>query len=175
MKKIQIILFAILMALPMVAQHPGDKGPGGKGDRENWKKWFKEMREFKHQYMVKELELTDKQKQDFFAVYDKMEDELGSLNREIRTEEDQLRKKGDDVSDQEYERVSKLMFEQKQKEASIEQTYYPKLKAILTPKQLFKLKNVEWRFTRELMDQHKRISGKEKGKGPGQREHENRK
>ena len=62
-----------------------------------------------------------------------------------------------EVSDLEYEKAAEAMIEVKGKEASVEEQYFAKFKTVLSPKQLFKLKQAERKFTRELMRQHSKM------------------
>lgn len=160
MKALKLFLIAMVMALPAVAQNRDGKPEGGK---ENFEKWFKEVREFKHKFMVKELGLKDNQKEEFFRIMDRMEDECGEVNRNARDMEHELLAKGDKATEAEYEKASLVLFEQKQKEAEIEMRAYKEFKKVLTPEQLFKLKNADWKFSRGLMDKHKRLKA---GEGP---------
>lgn len=165
MKVLQLFLFALLIGLPVSAQDRDGKPDGG---RENFEKWFKEIREFKHKYMVRELGLKDNQKADFFRIIDKMEDECGEVNRNARDLEKEIRDKGDKATDADYEKASRVFFEQKQKEAEIELRAYDELKKVLTPEQLFKLKNADWKFSRGLMEKHKRLKAGDNQKASGQ-------
>ncbi|MDE5646247.1 MAG: Spy/CpxP family protein refolding chaperone [Muribaculaceae bacterium] len=170
MKGFQLFLFAMLIGLPMTAQNRGEKPEAGK---ENFEKWFKEVREFKHGFMVRELGIKEEQKADFFRILDKMEDECGEVNRNARDLERQVREKGDKATDADYEKASKVFFEQKQKEAEIELRAYKEFQKVLTPEQLFKLKNADWKFSRGLMEKHRRLKGGNNGDA-GKREHEPR-
>lgn len=158
MKVLHLFLFALLVSLPGVAQNRDGKPEGGK---ENFEKWFKEVREFKHKFMVKELGLKDDQKEEFFKIMDRMEDECGEVNRNARDMEHEVRAKGEKATDADYEKASQIFFEQKQKEAEIEMKAYKEFKKVLTPEQLFKLKNADWKFSRGLMDKHKRLKAGE--------------
>lgn len=158
MKAFKLVLIAVVMALPAVAQNRDGKPKGGK---ENFEKWLKEVREFKHKFMVKELGLKDNQKEEFFKIMDRMEDECGEVNRNAREMEHEIREKGDKATETDYEKASQILFEQKQKEAAIEMNAYKEFKKVLTPEQLFKLKNADWKFSRGLMDKHKRLKAGE--------------
>lgn len=161
MKGFQFFLLAMLIGLPLTAQNRGEKPEAGK---ENFEKWFKEVREFKHGFMVRELGIKEEQKADFFRILDKMEDECGEVNRNARDLERQVREKGDKATDADYEKASKVFFEQKQKEAEIELRAYKEFQKVLTPEQLFKLKNADWKFSRGLMEKHKRLKASENHK-----------
>lgn len=120
-------------------------------------KWFKEMRDYKHNYLAKELDLSREQQRKFFPVYDEMEDETNRLSQETRQLEDKVAKEGDKATDIEYEKATEALFEQKCKEGEIEKTYMKKFQTILSKKQLFQLKGAERKFTRDIMKHHRRL------------------
>ena len=83
------------------------------------------------------------------------------VNREARAMEKKITKSSEKVSDLEYEKAAEAMYEVKGKEAAIEKQYFTKFKTVLTPKQLFELKQAERRFTDKLMKEHSKArSGK---------------
>lgn len=113
--------------------------------------WAKEMREYKHKFLAKELELSREQQRKFFVLYDQMEDELEQLNSESRTLDEEIKAKGDEVTDDDYERASEKLFNIRTREGAIDLKYYDKFKEILTKRQLFQLKGAERKFTREMV------------------------
>ena len=120
---------------------------------EDRQKYLSEMRQYKHDFLVKELELTRDQQNTFFTVYDKMEDELTQLADDTRMLEDKVTA-DDKASDVEIEAAARAMFEQKSKEGEIEKSYFDRFKGILSPRQLLNLKNAERKFTQQLVRQH---------------------
>lgn len=150
----------ILLIISLVAQLStiSAKDAPSKEERQ---KWFKEMREYKHSFMAKELSLTDDQQKEFFPVYDAMESELHKVSKETRQLEKKL-KESNEVSDIEYEKAAEAMFELKGKECDIEKSYFKKFSTILTKKQLFLLKGAERKFTRAIMKHHNRKKDKDK-------------
>ncbi|MDE6192125.1 MAG: Spy/CpxP family protein refolding chaperone [Muribaculum sp.] len=125
------------------------------------KEWFKELRQYKHNFLTKELDLTKEQEAKFFPMYDEMDDAMFKINREARAMEKKITKSSEKVSDLEYEKAAEAMYEVKGKEAAIEKQYFTKFKTVLTPKQLFELKQAERRFTDKLMKEHSKArSGK---------------
>ncbi|MDE6458947.1 MAG: hypothetical protein K2L31_10195 [Muribaculum sp.] len=125
------------------------------------KEWFKELRQYKHNFLTKELDLTKEQEAKFFPMYDEMDDAMFKVNREARAMEKKITKSSEKVSDLEYEKAAEAMYEVKGKEAAIEKQYFTKFKTVLTPKQLFELKQAERRFTDKLMKEHSKArSGK---------------
>lgn len=122
---------------------------------EERERWFAEMRNYKHQFLTENLDLTKEQQAEFFPIYDAMDDELLKLNRETRQLERKIRK-SESVSDIEYETAAHALFELGKKESEIRLQYFDKFKGILTPKQLFQLMKVERDFTKNIMQEHHR-------------------
>ena len=158
MKKISIIILA-LMFFASFSTIDAQKKPSKEGRQQ----WFKEMREYKHNFLSKELDLDDNQKEAFFKIYDAMEDETFNLHHGTRKLQRELIKKEADVTDIEYEKAAEALFELKYKEAQIGLKYFEQFKTVLTKKQLFLLKKAEDKYTRHLMKQHDRQK-KNKGK-----------
>jgi len=144
----------ISMAVPeMLAQVPLSEN-----DRA---RWLSEIREYKHESLAKDLELTREQQRDFFPLYDAMEDEVERINSETRALETRVNE-NNDATDLEIENASRTIFEQKRAEGQVEMTYFDKFKEILSPRQLLRLKNAERRFTQQLVKHHGRVRGKQK-------------
>lgn len=118
-------------------------------------RWLSELRTYKHDYLVKELDLTKDQQREFFPLYDKMEDEVERISSETRALEAKADNK--DASDLEIENAARTVFEQKRAEGQIEMTYFEKFKEILSPRQLLRLKNAERKFTQQLVKHHRRM------------------
>lgn len=125
--------------------------------KEDREKWFKEVREKKHMFLAKELNLSAEQQKEFFENYDRMEDETRKLQRETRQLERRTYEQGDKTTDLEYQKATEALYEEKVKEAQIEAKYREKFQTILSPEQLFKLKGAERKFTRQLMEQHRKL------------------
>lgn len=120
---------------------------------EDRERWFTEMRNYKHQFMTERLNLTKEQQNEFFPIYDKMDDELFQLNHETRQLEKKIRKAGK-ASDIEYETAARALFELGEKESKIRLRYFDQFKEILSPEQLFLLISVEREFTKKIMQEH---------------------
>ena len=140
------------LAVPSAAFAQKNDKPG---NREERSRWYKEMLQYKRDFMVKELQLTDEQKAKFIPIYDKMESETEAINRQTRQMMRSVEKKGSEATDLEYEKAAEATFELKSKEGAIDTKYYNELKTVLTPRQMFKFKNAENQFTRELMKHRK--------------------
>lgn len=149
--KLQNILLSFIVAMLLAV-------PGYAQDKPNIdrKEWFKELRQYKHKFLAKELELTKEQEEKFFPMYDEMDDAVWKVNREARGLERKIDKTQGKVSDLEYEKAAEAMYEAKGKEAAVEKQYFAKFKTVLSPKQLFKLKQAERKFMDKLMKEHSR-------------------
>ncbi len=118
--------------------------------------WAEKMRDLKHKHLVKELNLSRDQQNEFFPIYDAMEDELIALNQQARDMEMKL-ENSPLTSDLEYTSAARTMFEQKDKEYKIEMAYFAKFEKVLSPKQLFKLKAAERAFMGKVVRKHGRM------------------
>lgn len=148
-----ILCLSLAVCSTVSAQDNGRKRP----DR---KEWFKQMRNYKHDFMTRELSLTKEQQEKFFPLYDEMEGQLHKIQRESMMLERKVNSSSASITDLEYEKAAEAMVEVKGKEAAVEEKYFSKFKGVLSAKQLFELKLAERKFTRELMKQHSRMQGK---------------
>lgn len=129
-------------------------------DDEGRQRWMTEIRNYKHDFFTKELELSEDQQRDFFAEYDQMEDRINKLNSETRELEEKTID-NPDASDLELEATARALFEIKGEESKIELEYFEKFKNILQPKQLVLIKNTERKFTQQLVQHHRRLRSTE--------------
>ena len=88
-------LFPVLIVIcGLAAQAEGSRQcRGGRPSEAERKQWMTEMIQYKHDFMGRELELSDAQKEQFFSVYDKLESERWKLEREARKMEQEVRQK----------------------------------------------------------------------------------
>ena len=150
-----IVVILSLAALSVSAQQRGRQKP----DRE---KWFQELREWKHQFLIKEVELTEEQQPKFFAVYDAMQKEILAIHDGTRNMEKKL-SLNKQASDLEYEKMAEALIEVKIKEGEIQKRYLDKMKTVISSRQLYKLQVAEKKFIRMLNRQHNKHLG-DKGK-----------
>ena len=69
---------------------------------ERQRRWMSDMREYKKEFLTREMELSQEQQDKFFPLYSAMEDEVYQLNKESRELERKV-SSADNVSDLEYE------------------------------------------------------------------------
>ena len=113
MRKIYILLLALIFALPAFSQKSQS--------REKREDMRREMHEFKMKFIAQEIELQESQQKRFFEVYDRMWAERGKLFKATRGIEKKLRE--GNPSEQEYTEACRAMTEAKEKDAEIEKKY----------------------------------------------------
>ncbi|MDE5596093.1 MAG: hypothetical protein K2I89_11075 [Muribaculaceae bacterium] len=125
-------------------------------DDNDRQRWMTEMRNFKHDFLTKELDLSKEQQKDFFAAYDEMEDRINRLNIETRELEQKVMA-DPEASEVELDAAARTSYFLKNEESKIEIEYFDKFKDVLTPRQLIRLKNSERKFAQQLMQHHRRL------------------
>ena len=125
-------------------------------DASDRQKWMNEVRNFKHDFLAKELDLTKDQQKDFFTAYDEMEDRINRLNVETRDLEQKVMT-DQNASDVELDAAARSIYFLKNEESKIETEYFDRFKEILSPRQLIQLKTSERKFTQQLMQHHRRL------------------
>lgn len=156
-------IFFVILSLALTSHLSSIHARPQSLSEEDRDKWLTEVRNYRHDFLAKELSLTNEQQRAFFPVYDEMDDELIRVNIETRALERRI-EADNNATDTEIESAARAVYEQKAKEGEIEMRYYDKIKEILSPKQLLKLKNAERMFTQQLLKQHRRIEKKKAGK-----------
>lgn len=126
-------------------------------NEEDRNRYVTQIRAYKHDYFVKELDLTKEQQNTFFDLYDNMEDRIMDLGTETRSlERDAL---SESASPEAVETAAAALYRQKVQEGEIEMEYFEKFKNILSARQLVLLKQAERKFNQQLLRQHRRIRG----------------
>lgn len=148
MKKLLFVIFAIATLLPVAAEEPVDTMANR---RQEWKR---EMRENKHNYLARHLELTDEQRDKFFKIYDETDAEIAALNKQVREIERRVAD-NKDATEADYNEAIEEMFTLRQREGEIEKNALERYREVLTPQQLFKLKSAERQYTRALFNHHR--------------------
>lgn len=141
--KALFLILTLCLAQTVMAQQQGMT-------EEEREKWLTEMRNYKHEVLTRELKLTREQQNEFFPIYDQMDDQLMQIATETRTLEAKV-KNDSDASEIECEAAARAVYEQKSREGAVEMEYFDKFKQILTPRQLISLKNAERKFTNNLL------------------------
>lgn len=149
MCKKSIVIFSLIAAF-MLSINSAAAQRSRHDDDDQRKEWMNDLRNYKHEFYKKELDLTREQEAPFFKSMDQMDDELFRVGEETRQLERKIHQDSD-ASDTEMESAARALFEQKKKEADIELKYFEEYKTILTKRQLLKMKEAERRFNRALL------------------------
>jgi hypothetical protein len=139
------LIFTLLLAgisLIALAQHPPHRH---KPSPEQ----FEKMKAHKVAFITNELNLTSKEAQTFWPIYNEFEDSLHKLREENRKGRD--KGKIDEMSDTEIEKTIDNHFSFRQQELDLEKEYSVKFKAVLPIKKVAKLHRVEQKFHKELI------------------------
>lgn len=151
MKRFRI--FAVLLIILTAAGNHAQAD--SKNDKAGSRRvWNTELRNVKTDYVAAKLDLTADQREKFASLYTSMESEIRAVNTEARNAIDSVKAKGKAATDADYRHATRIAFDVKSKEAAIEKRYMTKFQQILTPAQLFALKDVETQFMKELMKKH---------------------
>lgn len=159
MYRVLSVIFCLMAAASLSSVFAQSVQP----DESDRRKWMTEMRNFKHEFLAKDLNLTKEQQQEFFASYDEMEDRIDRLNAETRDLEQRIMTDSD-ASDVEVDAAARAVYQLKSEESKIELEYFDRFKEILQPRQLIKLKNAERKFTQQLMIHHRRLKNNDGGR-----------
>lgn len=154
-RRIIALLIAFVSILPAAYAQDNTKTPS----RRERTEWMKQMRRYKADFIAGRLKLSEEQKAKFVPLYEEMDAKNARIEHEARQMERDIRKKGENATDTEYEKAAEALCEMKARQAAVEAEYLEKYKTVLNPRQLFQLKSAEREFTRQLMERH-RHSGK---------------
>ena len=108
--------------------------------QDNQKSRMAEFFEQKREYLIREVGMTEDEKNKFFPLYDELQKAKFKLYRDVRTKVKSVQEAGSSVSDKEYQDGARAMNELKLKEARLDDEYYHKFEKILSPQKLYKLR-----------------------------------
>lgn len=155
------ILTALILCLLCVSGQAYAQNKSDKPTPEEWARFRTEVRNYKHDFLARELELTAEQKREFFPVYDEMDDEIERINADTRSLAGRVFA-DPNASDVAVEAAARAVYGQKKAEGEVEERYFDRFKQILTPRQLLKLRHAERQFTQRLMRHHNKNKARDK-------------
>lgn len=118
-------------------------------DQAHREKIYREVQEFKMQYLAKEMDLSDEQKEKFFELYEQMTQEKQEIYRDAYQLNKNL-KKDKDATDEDYRQASEALAQANTQWNEVEKQYNEKFSEFLSQKQLFKLREAENNFKARL-------------------------
>lgn len=129
---------------PSETCRPQGKGGDGKCHKDK-KEMIKEIREFKVEFLAKEMELTAAQKKKFAEVYAERMEELHTYMEKSHALEKRM-KSDKNISEEEYAKAIATLDEYRDKCQEIEKRNDAKLKTFLSQKQMFRMRDAERKF-----------------------------
>jgi len=139
MKNIIFILLLTLAAGTTQAQAPGEH-----------------IEALKISYITRALELTPKEAQNFWPLYNEYQDKLEALKKERRAATIEKWKKDRDLNDEEIEEALNQYLAYNRKELELQEEYIEKFKKVLPVRKVAKLIVAEERFKLVLLQELKK-------------------
>ena len=150
MRTLIIALFTVFISLNANSlAHAQDN------DKPSTGKWMEEVRNFKHDFIIRETAMTNEQSKVLMPLYTEMEDKIYQANKDARAKEKEVAM-NPEASDDDYLNAATALSQVKSIEAEIQNHYFKLFSSILSPKQMFLLKQAENKFAIELLQHNKR-------------------
>ncbi len=120
------------------------------------RKWLNDVKDYKYQMLEREAQMTEKQAEEFFPLYQEMENRVFMVNLEARRMEMRVSDDFDTATDDDFKQAAQALSDVKVREAEIEKEYYPQFARILSDKQMFLLKRAETHFATDMLRHYNR-------------------
>jgi hypothetical protein len=119
---------------------------------ERQKRW-EEMKAKRAAFFTERIGFTEQEAQQFWPVYNKLQDEKGRLSKKLRDFHHNIKcnDKGEKIIN--YEEITDEMVNIKVQEANLDKVYHQKFKKILSPEKLFKYYQAERDWGGQLLKQ----------------------
>ena len=102
-------------------------------------------------FITNKLELTAKEAQTFWPIYNEYSSKMDKLRKTKRSDFEELKNKSENITDKELETFINEVFASKQKELDLQKEYYEKYAKVLPVKKVAMLYQAENQFKRELL------------------------
>ena len=127
---------------------------------------FREVQEFKMNYLAKEMDLNNDQKTKFFDLYREMTLKRRECMRNAYHLKHKL-KKMENPTEADRQVATEAMSKARAEEAAIEKEYAKKFSRFLTQKQIIKMKEGEEAFRKKMEEMKRNSHSKSKNKSKG--------
>lgn len=168
MKKLQLPqLVTALFILFFISGTAFSQQPTKKSPKEREEK----IEQLKIAFITKELNLTSEEAQQFWPVYNEMNDKIKLEKKSQRKTSQELKKNHDSFSDADFKSKIASILDSETREVELKSKYIGEIAAIISYKKASKLLSLEQRFKRELLSQlNKRTEpGQKQRQGSGPR------
>ncbi|MDR0230743.1 MAG: hypothetical protein LBI82_01305 [Dysgonamonadaceae bacterium] len=115
---------------------------------------FENLRVKRIAFFSKEIGLTAEEAKEFWPIYNELEEKKFEVNRNMRQEVRKIRdleRDGKNVSAAEYDRITNIIIDAREKELELEREALKKIRKILSPEKVFKYLRAEHLFAREAL------------------------
>ncbi len=102
-------------------------------------------------FLTNKLELTSKEAQAFWPLYNEYNTKIDKLRKSKKSDFDELKNKGENLSEKELEIFMNEIFATRQKELDLQKEYFEKYSKVLPMKKVALLYQAENQFKRELL------------------------
>ncbi len=120
------------------------------------------IKAYKTAYITQELDLSSKEAEKFWPLYNDYEKKLFSLRvLKVREERDRIKNQGgfEDLSDKEAKEALDNMIQNEKEIIKIKEELYKELTDVLSPIKILKLYKAEMGFNKKLLSQYKKNRG----------------
>ena len=146
MKKLVLIIVLMVIALPAIVSAQRGQGGGrqGPGPRE-------EVEKIRKNVYTRVLILSDEEAQKFWPVFDKMQQEMEGIRKEMNREKKSIRDNYATLTDAELDKKMENIFALEQRALDVKKKYYPEFKKVLPMKKVALLQRADREFKKELI------------------------
>lgn len=153
--KLKYIFLLLLFSLGLtVAAQQED------GGRYHRKFDIAKVKKEKEAFLIKKMELTAEEAKVFIPVESEYMDKKFALNREIRHQIRDLKRKKN-KTEEDYKKINDLTLEIEEKNAALKKEYYDKFEEILPAQKVVKYRSADQEFMTQLLKEHKSDQTKE--------------
>lgn len=146
MKKLILILFAVVLALPSIVL--AQRGQGGAGQGPGPKE---EVEKIRKNVYTRVLILSDEEAAKFWPVFDKMHEEMETIRKDMNREKKSIKDNYATLTDAELDKKMQNIFSLEQKILDVKKKYYTEFKKVLPMKKVALLQKAEREFKKELL------------------------
>lgn len=112
----------------------------------------------KEKFLIKEMELTEKEAQEFIPLEAEYMDKKFQINREARSKTRELRQKKD-KTDTDFKKITEINLEASKKESELQIEYFKKFSKVLSAEKVEKYRAADLKFKEEMLKRHKERRG----------------
>ena len=117
------------------------------------------IKAYKTAYITEQLDLSSKEAEEFWPVYNKYDKKIFTLRVEkMRKERSRIKELGgpDALSDEEASKTLQIMLNSEKEVIKTKEEMYKALSKVLSPTKLFKLYHAEMSFKRRLLSEYRK-------------------